>query len=202
MNITVYVEGGGEFGSVLQTECREAFTNFFQNAGLSDVKPEIVPCGGRRTAYDKFCVDLASNSSRFLVLLVDSEGPVCEGGPWVHLRNRADDRWSIPAGATDRNAHLMVQAMESWLLADVEPLVEYFGERFDRAALPNAQEIETVARGDLLLALREATRKCGWARYTKRRAFQILMKVNVEKVTSASPYAARLVEILKEEASR
>lgn len=202
MNVTLYVEGGGDSGSALQAECREAFRAFFRRVGLSSAKLQVVACGGRRTAYDKFCVDLASNASRFLVLLVDSEGPVCEGGPWVHLRNRADDRWSIPAGATDRNAHLMVQAMESWLLADVEVLAEYFGDRFDRAALPNAQEIETVAKDELLQALRGATRKCGRVRYTKRRAFQILMKVNVEKVTSASPYAARLVETLMEEASR
>ena len=190
MNVTLYVEGGGEFGSVLQTECRQAFTEFFKKAGLSSAKLDVVPCGGRRTAYDKFCEGLAVSKNCFSALLVDSEGPVCEGGPWSHLANRAEDRWTTPAGATDRNAHLMVQAMESWLLTDVAVLVGHFGGRFNRAALPETQEIETVAKDDLLFSLREATRGCGRARYTKRGAFKILMKVNVEKVTSASPYAA------------
>lgn len=202
MNVTLYVEGGGEFGSALRTECRQAFTEFFNRAGLTSAKLIVVPCGGRRTAYDKFCEGLAISNNCFLALLVDSEGPVSEGGPWLHLANRAEDRWSTPAGATDRNAHLMVQAMESWLLADVEVLADHFGERFNRAALPIADEIETVAKDNLLFSLQEATRRCGRARYTKRRAFNILMKINVEKVASASPYAARLIETLTEEASR
>lgn len=202
MNVTLYVEGGGESGSALQAECREAFTEFFQKAGLSATKLQVVACGGRRTAYDKLCEDFVSQSSGFLALLVDSEGPVSEGGPWRHLANREGDRWSVPEGATDKNAHLMVQAMEAWLLADAEVLAEHFGDRFDRTALPNAQEIETVAKDEVLLALRKATQRCRRARYTKRRAFKILMKVNVQKVTSASPYAARLIQTLKEETSR
>ena len=201
MNVTLYVEGGGESGSALQAECREAFTEFFQKAGLSAAKLQVVACGGRRTAYDKFCDDLVGKSSNFLALLVDSEGPVTKGGPWRHLANREGDRWSTPEGATDKNAHLMVQAMEAWLLADVEVLAEYFGDRFDKAALPSAQKIETVAKDEVLLALRKAMRRCR-IRYTKRRAFNILMKVNVQKVTSASPYAARLVETLLEAASK
>ena len=77
---------------------------------------------------------------------MDSEGPVAQGaGPWAHLRAR--DGWIRPADATDENAHLMVQCMETWFLADRDNLADYFGHGFNPNALPAREEIEEGRQG-------------------------------------------------------
>ena len=108
MTVKVYVEGGGN-GRELRARCRRGFSSFFEKAGLVGRMPQVIACGSRQSAYEKFRAGLAAANNRgFIVLLVDGEGPVEEGfGPWLHLRNR--DGWSKPDGATDENAHLMVQ---------------------------------------------------------------------------------------------
>ena len=60
------------------------------------------------------------------------------------------DGWEKPDEAADDNAHLMVQCMETWFLADKDGLAAYFGQGFNRNALPGRQEIEDVAKDDLL----------------------------------------------------
>ena len=124
--------------------------------------PRVVACGGRQNAFEKFCTALVSSIEReFIVLLVDSEDPVSnDAEPWVLLAER--DGWVRPHGATNENAHLMVQCMEAWFLADKDGLAEYFGRNFDRNALPGRQEIEEVAKDDVLRGLRPATQMRKW----------------------------------------
>ena len=150
MTVKIYVEGGGD-GRELRARCRRGFSSFFGKAGLAGTMPQVVACGGRQRAFDKFRAALAVRNDRvFTVLLVDSEDPVAEGaGPWRHLMNR--DTWSAPDGANDENAHLMVQCMEAWFLADKDCLAAFFGHDFNRNALPGNQNIEEVAKADVLI---------------------------------------------------
>ena len=199
MSARVYVEGGGS-GRALKAKCREAFRSFFVAAGLKDRLPRVVPGGGRQETYDDFCTALNDpRNDAFIVLLVDSEGPVAEGvGPWTHLRNRQDDGWDRPEGATDEQVHLMVQCMESWFLADPESLIEVFGNRFRLRALPRQADIERTAKQDVFAGLESATSDCGQRRgYRKGRdSFEVLAALDPEKVAAASPHAKRLVEVL------
>ena len=97
----------------------------------------------------------------------------------------------------------MVQVMESWFLADRDALSEYFGQHFRESALPGQQDIEKIEKGDVLRGLSEATGSCARGRYSKGdHSFEILAKVSADKVTSASPYADRLVKTLVEKVSR
>ena len=140
--------------------------------------PRIIACGSRDSAFDKFRTALGSrNAEEFIVLLVDSEGPVADGaGPWLHLRTRDD--WEKPDEATDENAHLMVQCMEAWFLADKDGLAANFGQGFNRNALPRRREIEDVAKGDVLEGLKRATRQCKKGEYRKGRdSFEVLKQV-------------------------
>jgi len=195
----VYVEGGGR-GRALKAKCREAFKVFFEAAGLEGRLPRVVPGGGRRETYDDFCTALnATRDDAFLVLLVDSEGPVAEGAdPWTHLRNRQGDGWDRPEGATDEQAHLMVQCMESWFLADPESLAGIFGNGFRPNALPRRAEIERIAKQDIFAGLDNATRDCGRRRgYRKGRdSFDVVAALDPARVTAASPHAKRLVDVL------
>ena len=91
--------------------------------------------------------------------------------------------------------------MEAWFLADKEGLGAYFGQGFDRNALPGRREIEDVAKADVLDGLKRATRQCKKGEYGKgRHSFDILEQTDPAKVIYASPHARRLVETLRREA--
>ena len=199
MNIKVFVEGGGET-KALRTKCRRGFSNFFQKAGMEDRMPSVVASGSRRDAFDDFCAALRSPGKYdFIMLLVDSERSVATGsGPWAHLKKKPDN-WNQPSGATDEQVHLMVQCMEAWFLADKDCLVAYYGNGFKQNALPARQDIEKIPKDDVLNGLKNATRSgVSKGEYEKgRHAFDILERIDPDKVVSASPYAKRLVDTLK-----
>ena len=198
MKVKVYVEGGGD-GKSLRTRCREGFSSFFAKANLAGRMPRIIACGSRTSAFSKFCTALGSrNAEEFIVLLVDSENPVADGSSsWLHLRKC--DGWEKPDEATNENAHLMVQCMEAWFLADKDNLAAYFGHGFNRNALPGRQEIEDVAKDDVLGGLKNATHQCKKGEYGKgRHSFDILERIDPAKVVDASPHASRLVETLQQ----
>ena len=111
------------------------------------------------------------------------------------------DRWKKPDAATDENAHLMVQCMETWFLADKDRLAAYFDQGFNGNALPGRREIEEVAKGDVFEGLKRATRQCKKGEYGKgRHSFDILEQTDPAKVINASPHARRLIETLRQEA--
>ena len=201
MTVKVYVEGGGD-GRELRARCRKGISSFFEEADLAGRMPRVIACGGRQSAYTKFLAALASGNEReFIVLLVDSEGPVAEGsGAWLHLMHR--DGWEKPEEATDDNAHLMVQCMEAWFLADKDRLAVFFGRGFNRNALPGQRNIEEIAKADVLQGLKKATRQCQpRGEYGKgRHSFELLSQVDSASVLAASPHARRLVKILREKA--
>ena len=202
MSARVHVEGGGTGNKALQAECRRAFREFFTKAGFAGRLPRVVSGGGRRETYDDFCTALRDpGNDAFTVLLVDSEAPVAEGaGSWTHLRDRPGDEWNRPRGAADEHAHLMVQCMEAWFLADPGTVAAYFGNRFRPGALPGrADDIERIPKPDVLAGLDNAARDCGTrGGYRKGRdSFEILAELDPERVTAASRHARRLVDVLR-----
>ncbi len=203
MRIKVFVEGGGNTHS-LRSKCRRGFSNFFRRAGLEGRMPSVVASGRRRDAFDDFCAALRSPGKYdFIVLLVDSEEPVVAGsGPWQHLK-KTRDKWDQPSGATDDQVHLMVQCMEAWFLADKDCLAAYYGNDFNQNALPAREDIENIAKNDILNGLKNATRsRVPKGEYGKgQHSFDILARIDPDKVIAASPYAKRLVDTLKAKVS-
>lgn len=201
MTAVLYVEGGG-YGKALRTECRKGFAQFFSKAGLKGRMPKIHACGSRQNAFDDFRHALNKpGNDRFIVLLVDSEGPVARNsGSWAHLNQR--DGWKRPEGAADNGAHLMVQCMEAWFLADRDSLGTFFGQGFNRNALPARTDIEAIPKNDLLNGLRNATRQCKpKGEYAKgQHAFAVLSETDPARVLEASPRAKLLVDALMSDA--
>lgn len=196
VGLKLYVEGGGDAQSQ-KTECRKGFRSFLEKAGLKGRMPSIVACGSRRNAFESF--KTAINSGQPAMLLVDSEGPVATASPWQHLGERDGDKWVKPDTAGDDHCHLMVQCMETWFLADRATLQKYFGQGFKETSLPSPDRtIETVGKTELYAALADATKSAQpKGRYNKgRHSFAILERLDPEKVTQASPWAARLVTAL------
>lgn len=202
MNVKIYVEGRGDRRE-LQANCRKGFSAFFDKAGLAGRMPRVIPGGSRKKTFDKFRHALNQAAyNEFIVLLVDSEEPVLKNsGPWLHLKNR--DEWDKPAEARDDNAHLMVQCMEAWFLADKVSLAAFFGNGFNSNALPKRSDIENIPKDDITNGLKKATTRCDpKGIYNKgNHSFAILAQLNPDKVIGVSPHANRLVETLLDKAS-
>ena len=194
----IYVEGGGD-SHTLRTKCRKGFSEFFKRAGLVGRMPRIVACGSRNKAYGDFCIAVkSSQNDKIPVLLVDSEGPVNQGiETWQYLKER--DSWECPPGATEDQAHLMVQCTESWFLADKATLQDFYGHRFNANALPARNDIENVPKNDLFNGLQNATRPTlPKGEYDKgKHAFELLAMIDPSKVRQASPHADALLRTLE-----
>jgi len=216
ITVKLFVEGGGNSKS-LRTECRAAFNTFLQKAGLSGYMPRIVASGSRSEAYSDYCTALRNGENA--VLLVDSEAAVIipkdtfdyaaddprTWNPWYHLTSRRGqagdiaDPWVKPSDADDGSCHLMVQSMESWLLADIEALISFYGPELKEKSIPSRSDIENIAKSDVLDALKAATRYTQKGSYDKgNHSFRILRVLNPERVISSSPWARRFVMLLSE----
>lgn len=198
MSLRIYVEGGGNQRPSLAA-CRRASRSFFEKIlGQGAYPPRIIAAGDRRSAYDDFCRAIRSNrDGDTILLLADSEGPVTAAAVWTHLRQREGDQWARPDGATEDQAHLMVQCMESWLLADRMALREYYGQGFLSNSLPGNQNVEEIARNDVLRHLQHATRPTQKGEYHKtRHGFDILENLNPTLVRGASQHAERLCRVV------
>jgi hypothetical protein len=213
VKMKIYVEGGGD-AAALKTACREGFSKFLSRAGLAGRMPRVVACGSRADAFDSFCTAL--RNGELAMLLVDSEAPVIAAAqpgdasdaknraqwlPWAHLQQRKGDGWEKPDGSEDLQCHLMVQCMESWLLADREVLTKFFGQGFKENVLPPpANPVELVAKKKIYDDFAAATRACKTkSSYGKgEHSFQLLGMIDPAKVQAASPWALRFVEAVRE----
>ena len=192
VSVTLYVEGGGD-SAALKRACRKGFRKFIEKAGLIGSMPKIVACGSRGNAYQSFCIAHASEKGPAM-LLVDAEEPVTASGPWQHLKDR--DRWDRPDTATDDQCHLMVQAMESWFLADKDALQSFYRQGFRSQDLPQDLAIENIPKLEVFNGLSRATRNT--KRYKKGTdSFEILEKLDPQKVRNASDYADRFICALR-----
>ena len=98
-----------------------------------------------------------------------------------------------PDGVADDQCHLMVQIMESWFLADRGALEEFYGQGYRGNALPQHPQIEQIAKQDVLNGLDRAARDTSKRGYNKgSHSFEILAKLDPEKVQNASPHAKTL----------
>ena len=196
VRVTVYVEGGSR--GRLATDCRRGFSEFFSKAGLEGHMPRIVACGSRDDTFKRFCVAMGDmRPAEIPFLLVDSECFVrVKYLPWQHLLTR--DNWSRPEDSQEDQAHLMVQCMEAWFLADVESLKSYFGHGFRSAAIPQRNDIENIPKDDILNQLESASRRSKKRVYNKgSHSFEILAQIDPERVIECSWFAERLIDTLK-----
>ena len=192
----LYIEGGGE-GRELGARFREGWNAFFKKAGLAS-KTKIVRGGGRDKTFDRFVTAIENNRPNVVpILLVDSEGPVAAGHTvWQHLSARDD--WQRPSNADDDQAFLMVQAMETWFLADRDALRKYFGARFKPNALKKWPALEAVPKRTALDALARATAACT-KHYAKGKvSFELLAHIDPALVATACPHAEALLNRLRQ----
>ncbi len=164
--VRIHVEGGGN-GPEGKDQLRRGFGQFFGTlydaARSKRVKIRTIACGSRGATFDRFSQALIDYPQSFNVLLVDSEEPVNKGRR-EHLIAR--DGWPL-GGTPEEKCHLMVQVMETWLIADTDALRRFYGQGFNANPIPNPANLESVDKSRVLAALREATRKTQKGEYGK-----------------------------------
>ncbi len=187
--VHVYVEGGGKGGA--STAVRMGFVEFLKDACSPECRLRVVPCGARNEARKVFEKAISDPVDGFCILLVDAEGPVRAGATAKdHLG------WSL-AGVDEDHVHLMVQTFEAWVVADENAIAEFYGQGFDRNALPQHANLEAVSKDDLDDALARATRGTKNRTYHKiRHGPSILAKANAATVSGRCASCAKLFEVL------
>lgn len=202
MSVRVYVEGGGNYKHTdTSTACRSGFVQLFERLGLPQRRLSVVACGSRSETFKDFRQRVRQQTEEFVILLVDSEGPVGAAGSWAYLRNR--DNWRRPTRSTEDQAHLMVQCMEAWFLADRQALGSFYEQGFLSGSLPGHANIEEVPKDELVRRLEHASRNTQKGRYHKtRHGFALLALIDPQRVRAASRRAGTLFDVLTREASR
>lgn len=196
VSVKLYVEGGGD-GRTNHVAFRQGWISFLRKTGLAGRMPQVVPGSGREQTFDKFKTALESRRpDEIVILVVDSEGAVIAGhSAWQHLRDR--DNWEQPPDATDDSAYLMVQVMETWFLADRDPLRRFFGPLLNENPFRAWPVLENISRNDILNALEQATRTCQKPYRKGRVSFDLLGQIDPQRVAAACPHAKELLDYLR-----
>jgi hypothetical protein len=187
----IYVEGGGNQRRTIDA-CRVAFGKYFEKVVPAGTRPRVVACGSRQKAYEDFVKGLDDPKYNRVLLLVDSESRVADGdNAWDHLHKR--EGWAKPNAAPEDAAHMMVQCMESWFMADKECVERFYGQGFNVGALPARREIELIMKTDVSTDLENATKHTQKGRYHKTlHGFELLGTIDPDKVEAVSPFCERL----------
>ena len=196
MNLAIYMEGGGD-GKDSKAALRQGMEGF-----LAEIKEacrsrkwhwKLVCCGSRQEAYKGFRNGRTRDDAGLVVLLVDSEAPVRET-PKGHIASR--DRWNLH-GVDDALVHLMVQIMETWIVADPNALEGYYRQGFRRNALPRHPDLETVTKEDIATGLERATTETTKGSYHKiKHARHLLQLIDPATVRQRCGHCDRLFTTL------
>ena len=194
--ITIYMEGGGERPGT-KAKLRIGMDEFLGK--IKDAAREkrwrwkLVCCGARDETLDKFRNSPAADAPGIVVMLVDSEAPV-NSPPHAHLNER--DGWDLK-GVDEDHIHLMVQSMETWIVADREKLSDYYRQGFRANALPSRNDLEEEDKESVADALKRATERTQKGRYHKiHHAADLLAKVDPTKARERCRHCERLFNTL------
>lgn len=198
MSVVIYIEGGGE-GQLYDVIFRKAWSHFFRKAGFEGRMPRIVRGGGRDETFRRFRIKInEGRPGEAPLLLVDSEAPVQPGhSARQHLEER-DRQWEWPDGVGDGDVFMMVQAMETWFVADRLLLKRYFGNQLRENKLKAWPALEDVPKQTILDALADATAGCPKVYAKGKVSFEILQDLDPSRVETACPHAKQLLERLRE----
>ena len=158
--------------------------------------PRIVSCGGRRQAVDKFLHSINIGEDAFL--LIDSEEKVLEEQTSTAFLCHEFKEFESLQNLSDK-CHLMVECMETWFLADMKAMENYFNPGFDKNKLPKFKSIESISKETLYKSLKESTKSTKTkGEYSKgQHSFKLLSLINPKLVFEASPWALKFINSLK-----
>ncbi len=151
--VIVYIEGeggGSRSGErhYLDGEFRKSWRSFLDPlAGTAErggATFKVVAGHGRGQCYGLFAKPMHSDRDALRLLVVDAEGPVADvGKPWDSLP------WKTPPGLSERHCYVIVQCVETWLIADLEAIARYYNrsrECFDKSKIPAWRDLEHISK--------------------------------------------------------
>jgi hypothetical protein len=151
----------------------------YEAARAKEYRVELVATDG--TPVQDYYNGLKANPRAWNVLLLDSDAParvfaeMCTG-----KRIEASEEGSV---------FWMVQIMESWFLADMAALREYFGNRFREAAATGNPRVEEVPKVDVMSRLNAAA---GGDYHKVKDGTNLLARVDPLRVRKAAPNCDRM----------
>ena len=199
VEVRVIVEGGGD-ASVQDGPFRIGYGTFLRKIAPPEVdgRPvalEIVRGKGGRSAVDKYLSQRSLYPDALLILLIDSEEPVSPNATvWEFIKARHG--FDHPAWAEEAHAYLMVQCVETWLVADPAALAVHYGPKFDADKLPKRTNLEEELKRDVQSKLEEAVGKLGGG-YRHGDSAKLIARVDPARVARLS-HGARLREGFRE----
>lgn len=195
--IRIYIEGGGN-NRLSWRKIRAGFGEFFdglrQLARSRRIEWSLIPCGSRNDTFKDFQIGLKRHPDAFNVLLVDSESPVVLPRR-DHLERQ--DHWKAKALPEDQ-CHLMVQAIEAWLIADPDALAEFYGQGFRRSSLPGPKDVELIRKDELVTAIERAVKDTQKKTYRKiDHCAELLKRLDPQKVRARAKHCDFLFTTLE-----
>ena len=195
--VSIYLEGGGDLpGSRAGLrQGMDAFLRSLKNAARRKALHwKTVSCGSREENCRRFENAVANGDpNETKILLVDAEGSLAHT-PCAHLQVR--DGWDL-SFSSESTIHLMVQVMETWIVADPEALAGYYGQRFNVRVLPRRPDLEQVPKAHVESGLKDATRRTSRGVYNKTRHGSELLKwLDPARVKERCRHCKRLFEAL------
>ena len=201
--IKLYVEGGGKHTSKNATiKLQRGFDAFLRElkelAKSKHIPFKIIPLGSIEDTYKEFDLSVRKSQQTFNLLLVDSDKAVPPGESARAFLQREHRKWKLKI-ADDEQCHLMAQTMESWFIADVEALKNYYGQDFNDKALPKAKNVETIDKLRVESGLKAATKNTSKGEYQKINHGGVLLeKIDAKKVRGAAHFCEILFAVLAE----
>ena len=191
--VAIYMEGDGSRAAdrAALRQGMDGFPSPLKNAARKRSLPwKVVPCGSREDTYRRFRNGVEnSDHGETQVLIVDSEAKVTLPAQ-AHLRNR--DGWDL-SFTLEQTIHLMVQVMETWIVADPGAIARYYGQDFDVRRLPRRPDLEQEPKASVAKALKDATKRSAKGAYHKtRHAGELLKRLDQARVKDRCRHCKRL----------
>jgi hypothetical protein len=201
--VRLYIEGDKkEKGKGSFISLRQGFSQFFgkwaqkENLNLR-FDPNIL--GSRGDAVNIFLKIGAFHPNDLILLLIDAEREKDKNKSAKDFL-REDFPNADFGNVKESQCHFMVQAMESWFMADKEKLAACFDAKFNEKALPKHKEIEKIPKIEVLEKLKKATKQTrnGKGEYGKGTdSGKILGEIRPDKVIDAAPHCEKLFEEIR-----
>lgn len=202
--IVVFIEGDskqkGKYNSI---SLREGFQYFFSTisgiANSKGIKFRPIPCDSKFQTFKDFLNGIKVYKNSFVAFLIDSDGEVDDAETAKSFLQKQNENWRFDDVAEDQ-CHLMVQTMESWLIADLESLKNYYGQNFRSNPIPKHADCEKALKSDIEDGLLRATRDTTKGAYHKvKHGAELLRRLDVDKVKAKCKYCKRLFDVLEEQ---
>lgn len=196
--VRLYIEGDKkERGKGSFISLRQGFNQFFSKWAEKEklnlkFDPNIL--GSRGDAVNIFLKIGAFHPNDLILLLIDTEREKDKNKSAKDFL-REDFPNSDFKSVKESQCHFMVQAMETWFLADKEKLAACYDTKFSEKALPQHKEIEKIPKNEVIEKLKKAAKdtKNGKGEYGKGTdSGRILGDIRPDKVIAAAPHCERL----------